>query len=148
MRGPEGDNYSKWRQSAKFVEGLQHSYYSYFCERSAASSAFGDLGDRISRQAVEPTPQSGLVQRTSRLPNTIPPLQARLRLGQTVAVCWRGGLTPISTPSQGGRESGVEGPHRPICCFDAGHLERAISARLFRGPQRAVCSQAFSWSHR
>jgi hypothetical protein len=50
--------------------------------------------------------------------------------------------------SQAGRESGVEGPHRLICCFDAGHLERAISARLFRGPQRAVCSQAFSWSHR
>ena len=147
MRGPEGDNYSKWRQSAKFIEGLQHSYYSYFCERSAASSAFGDLrveypGRRLS------TPQSGLVQRTSRLPNTIPALQARLRLGQTVAVCWRGGLTPISTPSQGGRESGAEGPHRLICCFDAGHLERAISARLFRGPQRAVCSQAFSWSHR
>lgn len=43
--------------------------------------------------------------------------------------------------AEGGRASGVEGPDRLICCFDAGHLERAISARLFRGPQRAVCSR-------
>jgi hypothetical protein len=46
---------AKWRQSAKFIKGLQHSYYSYFRERSAASSAFGDLGDRISRHAVKGT---------------------------------------------------------------------------------------------
>ena len=40
----------------------------------------------------------------------------------------------IIYPSQGDRASGVEGPHRLICCFDVGHMERAISATLFRGP--------------
>jgi hypothetical protein len=67
---------------------LQNSYYSYFCERSAASSAFGDLGDRISRQAVEHTAiRIGAANLTLAKHNTAS--QARLRLGQTVRMLAR-----------------------------------------------------------